>query len=155
MDRETLTSSQLARRAGVSVEALRFYERRGLLEPPPRTAAGYRQYPPQAVTRLLFIKRAQELGFTLREVAELASLRLEPGTDCGDVKRRAEGKLADIEAKIKTLQRMRKALRGLTSACAGRGPLSACPIIDALEPAERLGKKRRGDVRARRPQKRR
>jgi MerR family copper efflux transcriptional regulator len=131
-----LTIGQVASRAGIGVETVRFYERQGLLEEPARKDSGYRQYPKEAVARLRFIGKAKELGFTLKEIKELLSLRLDPTTSCADVKRRAEEKIADIEAKIATLQRMRRALVKLTKECSGRGPISECPILDALEPEE-------------------
>src|SRR4051812_35457550 len=95
-----LTVGQVAGRAGVGVETVRFYEREGLLERPSRLPSGYRQYDAGVVARLRFIRRAKELGFTLNEIGELLSLRLDPDTTAADVRRRAEGKLADIEAKI-------------------------------------------------------
>jgi MerR family mercuric resistance operon transcriptional regulator len=128
-----LSIGQAARQAGVGVETVRFYEREGLLEQPERRPSGYRQYDSQVVERLRFIRRAKELGFTLKEIAELLSLRLDPTKKSGDVKRRAEAKLADIESKIKTLRRMHKALSKLTAACSGHGKTSDCPILDALE----------------------
>ena len=91
---EALTIGQVARRAGVGIETVRFYERRGLTKDPPRTDAGYRQYPADVVLRLRFVKRAKELGFSLKEIAELLSLRLKPEKTCGDVKRRAKAKTA-------------------------------------------------------------
>ncbi|MDB5294606.1 MAG: merR1 [Phycisphaerales bacterium] len=128
-----LTIGQLAHRAGVGVETIRFYEREGLLAEPQRRASGYRQYGEDVVARLRFIRRAKELGFTLKEVAELLSLRLDPDTTPADVKRRAEAKLADIEAKVRTLRRMHKALSKVTAACGGHGKIGDCPILDALE----------------------
>ena len=132
-----LRTGELAGRAGVNVETIRFYERRGLLPRPPRTAAGYRAYSPEFVRRVRFIKRAQDLGFSLREVKELLALRAEPGTTCGDVRRQAEAKLADIADKIADLQRMKKALYRLSAACRGGGlAKNGCPILDALDAEE-------------------
>jgi Hg(II)-responsive transcriptional regulator len=128
-----LTIGQVARRAGVGVETVRFYERQGLLEEPARRASGYRQYGEDVVSRLRFIRRAKELGFTLKEVAELIALRLDPSTTSADVRRQAQAKLDDLEARIRDLQRIRQALIGLTAACPGCGPASACPILDALD----------------------
>ncbi len=130
----TLTISQLARQAGVGVETVRFYERKGLLEPPPRRESGYRQYSEAVVKRLLFIKRAKELGFSLKEIADLLALRVDPTTTCDEVKRRAEAKIADIDAKLHDLHRMKAALERITAACSGQGPVSQCPILDAMEP---------------------
>lgn len=130
---EELTIGQLAKRAQVNVETIRYYERRGLMAEPPRRDSGYRKYPGDAVIRIHFIKRAKDLGFSLKEVAELLSLKVDPETTCGDVMRRAEAKIADIEAKIQALQKMEKALGGLVISCSGQGPTSACPILEALD----------------------
>ena len=129
----SLTIGQLARRAGVGVETVRFYEREGLLKEPARRPSGYRQYDEGVVDRLRFIRRAKQLGFTLNEIKELLSLRIDPSTTCADVKSRAEAKLDDIAAKIRTLQRMKRALVKLTKACSGRGAASECPILEALD----------------------
>lgn len=133
---EGLTIGQLAREAGVNSETIRFYERRGLIPKPPRPATGYRRYPPETVRRVRFIRHAKELGFSLKEILELLSLRLDPETTCIEVKRRAEDKLRDIEGKIQALQGMRGVLAELAGACKGRGPLSECPILEALDREE-------------------
>ncbi|MBI2882493.1 MAG: MerR family transcriptional regulator [Candidatus Methylomirabilis oxyfera] len=130
---QTLTVGQLAKQAHVNLETIRYYERRGILPEPPRRESGYRQYPPEAVERIRFIRRAQELGFSLKEIQELLSLRVDPGTTSADIKKRAEAKLADIDTKLRDLNRMKTALTKLTVACRGRGPTSECPILDALE----------------------
>ena len=106
---------------------------------PPRRDSGYRQYPEDVVARLRFIRRAKELGFSLKEIKELLALRLDPSTTCAEVRRRAEEKIIDVEAKIEALQKIKKALTKLTRACSGRGPTGECPILDALdtEPEER------------------
>ncbi|MCH7520476.1 MAG: MerR family transcriptional regulator [Candidatus Marinimicrobia bacterium] len=127
-----LTTSQLARKAGVNVETLRYYERRGLIPEPPRRDSGYRQYSQDDVARIQFIKRAKELGFTLQEVQELLDLRVDPDTPCIMVKRRADLKIIDIEAKLQSLKRIKKALNKLAAACSGRGPVGDCPILEAL-----------------------
>lgn len=127
-----LTIGQLAKQAQVNIETIRYYERRGLIPEPPRRESGYRQYSPDTVGRIKFIRAAQQLGFALKEIGELLSMRVDPGTTAGDIKRRAEVKLADIDAKIRDLQRMKAALMKLASACRGRGPASECPILDAL-----------------------
>ncbi len=129
----SLTIGQLAKRADVGVETVRFYERKALLAEPDRRPSGYRQYDEEVVDRLRFIKRAKELGFTLNEIKELLSLRIDPSTTCADVKNRAEEKIGDIQAKIRSLQRMKKALVKVTKACSGRGGTSECPILDALD----------------------
>jgi MerR family copper efflux transcriptional regulator len=129
-----LTIGEVARRAGVGVETVRFYERRGLLSEPARKASGYRQYTADVVTRLRFIRRAKELGFSLNEVLELTALRLDPSATCADVRKRARAKLSDIEAKIQDLERMKAALVKLTAACKGHGSLEGCSILEALGP---------------------
>ena len=130
----SLTIGQLAKRADVGVETVRFYERKGLLAEPDRRPSGYRQYDVGIVDRLRFIKRAKELGFTLNEIKELLSLRIDPTTTCADVKSRAEAKIDDIQDKIRTLQRMKRALVKVTTACSGRGGTDECPILAALDP---------------------
>ena len=128
-----LTIGQLARRADVGVETVRFYQRKGLLAEPDRRPSGYRQYDEVVVDRLRFIKRGKELGFTLNEIKDLLSLRLDTSTTCAEVKERAEEKIGDIKAKIRTLQQMKKALVKVTKACSGRGGTSECPILEALD----------------------
>lgn len=130
---EHLTIGQLAKRAKVNIQTIRYYERRGIIPEPPRRNSGYRQYSTEMITRLQFIRRAKELGFSLEEIGDLLSLRLDLKTPCSVVKRKAEAKLSDIAEKIKTLQRMETALFKLTEACSGRGPISECPILEALE----------------------
>lgn len=131
-----MTIGQLAKKAQVNVETVRYYERRGLIPEPPRRESGYRRYAQDAVARIQFIKRAKELGFSLREILELLSLRVDPDTTCADVKRRAEVKIADIEEKIRSLRGMQKALMKLAASCTGRGPTNECPILEALDAEE-------------------
>ncbi|BCL62820.1 mercuric resistance operon regulatory protein [Desulfomarina profundi] len=131
---KALTIGKVAKQAGLGVETIRFYERVGLLEEPPRTDSGYRQYPPEAIDKLRFIKRAKQLGFSLQEVGELFSLRLNQDATCSDVKIKAEVKIRDIEKKIYDLNRMKEALAQLTLQCSGSGPIHQCPILAALEP---------------------
>lgn len=128
-----LSIGALAKQAGVNLETVRFYERRGLLPDPPRTESGYRMYPSEAVRRLRFIKRAQELGFSLNEIDELLALRSSPRGSSAEVRRRAEAKIEDIEAKLRTLQSMKRTLQKLASSCAGCGPASECPILESLD----------------------
>ena len=128
-----LTIGQVAERSGVGVETVRFYEREGLIPKPDRSSSGYRQFDDEAIARLHFIKRAKELGFTLNEIKELLSLRLDATTSCADVRSRAEAKIADIDEKIRTLRRMKTALKKLTSECSGDGAASECSILDALD----------------------
>lgn len=133
MNAAGLTVGRLARRAGVGVPTIRFYERRGLLPKPRRSASGYRDYAPDTVRRVRFIRHAQELGFSLREVAELLSLSLDPRSSCADVRARAAGKIADIEAKLATLTRMHSVLTTLVESCPGEGPTESCPILVAMD----------------------
>ncbi len=135
---KALTIGQVARGAGIGVETVRFYERRGILEPPPRTDSGYRQYPKDTLARLRFVGRAKQLGFTLKEIKELLALRIDPLTTCADVKSRAEEKITDVAEKIRSLKRMKSALVKLTKTCAGEGTSSECPILDALDRTENL-----------------
>ena len=128
-----LTIGGVARRAGVGVETVRFYERQGLLEEPQRRASGYRQYDGGAVAVLRFIRRAKGLGFTLREVKGLLDLRLDASATRTEVRRQARAKVADIEARIADLQRMRDALLKLIKECHGDGAAAGCPILEALQ----------------------
>jgi MerR family mercuric resistance operon transcriptional regulator len=130
---DTLTIGKVARGAGVGVETIRFYEREGLIERPHRKDSGYRVYPAATLDRVRFIRRAKELGFSLTEIKELLELRIVPGTTCGEIKQRAETKIDSIEDRIRRLQRMKRALQKLASACGGGGPVSECPILDALD----------------------
>jgi len=128
-----MTIGQVAKLASVGIETIRFYEREGLIDEPPRRESGYRHYPEDVVKRLLFIKRAKDLGFSLKEIADLLSLRVDPDSTCRDIKCRAEAKLADVDAKIKSLRLIKKALTQLAESCRGQGPTSECPILDSLE----------------------
>jgi Hg(II)-responsive transcriptional regulator len=130
---KTLTIGKVARQAEVGIETVRFYEREGLLHKPDRKPSGYRQYDVATIDRLRFIKRAKWLGFSLQEIKGLLGLRLNPGATRADVRNRAEAKMADIDARIKELKRMKKALLKLTKACDGHGTVEGCPIIEALE----------------------
>jgi MerR family transcriptional regulator, copper efflux regulator len=130
---ERLTRGKLAGRSGVNIATIRYYENRGLLPQAPRTRSGYRVYDGDALRRLQFIRQAQALGFTLEEIGDLLSLRMQPGTTCSDIRMRAKEKIAAIENRIRDLQRIRKALSGLAAACHGDGPTSECPILEALE----------------------
>lgn len=128
-----LTIGKLASAASVGVETIRFYEREGLLPKPPRKRSGYRQYPPDAVARVMFIRRAKGLGFTLKEITELLELRVDPDKSCGDVRAMAKAKIVDVEQKIADLARIKGALEKLAKACRGKGPTSECPILEAIE----------------------
>jgi Hg(II)-responsive transcriptional regulator len=126
-----LTIGRLAHAAEVGIDTVRFYERAGLLKKPPRTAAGYRLYAEADATRLRFIRRAKALGFSLEEIRELLRLN-DGGGHRGAVRALAGQRLAEIERKLRELARMRNTLRQLVQQCHGSGPLSGCPIIEAV-----------------------
>ena len=121
MHDETLTTGEVAAKAGVNIQTLRYYERRGLLAEPERRPSGYREYSPDAVRLIRFIKRAQELGFTLAEVEDLLRLRNDQQIACSEVKSAAEAKIHDIDEKIRRLRAMKRALGTLTQSCATAG----------------------------------
>lgn len=134
------TISRAAEQAGVGVETIRFYERRGLIKQPARPrSGGYRSYDDSIVERIRFIRQAQDLGFSLREIADLLSMRADPAADSRDVRARAMRKREDVERKIAKLQRIRGALDELIASCPGGGALRCCTIMDAL--TERASKK--------------
>lgn len=127
----TRTISKVAKELNINVETVRFYERRGLIAQPPKPATGYREYPFDTVNRIRFIKRSQELGFTLEEIANLLSLNDRP---CGQVQGLAEHKLSAVKEKIADLRRLEKALEALLVQCQSNDDDSHCPIIDSLQP---------------------
>ena len=129
---------ELARRAKVGIETIRFYEREGLLEEPERKASGYRQYGEETVLVLQFIRRAKELGFTLKQIRSLLDLRGDTGATQADVRQKVHEKVAEIDAKIIDLQRMRDGLNSLVAQCHGDGSVKICPILNALQSAERV-----------------
>ena len=130
---DTLRTGQVAKAAGVSVETLRFYERRGVLKEPARRDSGYREYPAEAVQIVRFIKRAQGLGFTLEEIQDLLALREDDTRTCGEVRDAATIKIGEIEEKIRKLQAMKRALAVLVKSCVGDISSRECPILDALD----------------------
>ncbi len=135
MDTQTTqhwTIGTVARRAGVGIDTIRYYEREGVLPPPRRRASGYRDYGADTIERLCFIRRAKDLGFTLDEIRELLALSTDRERGVKSVKQRAEARLAQVEERIRELQRMRRGLKQLIDACPGRGPLEHCPILRAL-----------------------
>ena len=123
---------EVARDAGIGIDAVRFYERQGLIPAPARRPSGYRDYSPDVVLSLRFVRRAKDLGFSLKEIRELLSLERDEGATAADVKAATERKLADIEERIHALQRMRRALRKAVDDCPGRGPTTACSILRSL-----------------------
>src|SRR6266516_3830930 len=121
-----LTIGQVADAADANIQTIRYYERRGLFPTPRRTPAGYRQYADDAVARLRFIKHAQELGFSLQEIQELLGLRVRHGAACDAVERKTRQRIRD-------LQRMKRTLERLATACTARRPTDDCPILEVLE----------------------
>jgi Hg(II)-responsive transcriptional regulator len=128
-----LTIGQVATAADVNIQTIRYYERRGLFAAPKRTPAGYRQYSEEAVARLRFIKHAQDLGFSLREIQELLGLRVRHGAACDAVERKTRQKIDVVHQRIRDLQRMKRTLERLAAACAVRRPTADCPILEVLE----------------------
>ena len=129
----TLTIGNVARLTGIGVETIRFYEREGLINKPPRRKSGYRDYPVETVSRIRFIKRAKELGFALKEIKEILSLRIDPETTCNDIQKRAVTKIKDIDERIQSLLSIKNALMNLSENCKVNEPISECPILDFLE----------------------
>ena len=134
-----LTIGELAKQAAVGQETIRFYEREGLIPAPPRTSSGYRQYPAGTAARLRFILRAKDLGFALKEIRELLSLRLDEHTCRADVRQQASDKIRDLEEKIRDLQGMCARLRELERACLEQGTIDECPILKALHTEDEPG----------------
>jgi MerR family mercuric resistance operon transcriptional regulator len=128
-----MTISGLARAAGVNVETIRFYQRRGLLTEPAKPLGGIRRYGKTDVARVLFVKAAQRIGFTLDEIDQL--LTLEDGMHCSEARAIAEHKLVVVRERIADLQRMEAALAQLVGRCAASRGKVSCPLIEALQPA--------------------
>ena len=125
---------ELAKKADVSIDTIRYYEREGLIEPMTVRESGYREFNKSTVETIRFIVRAKDLGFSLKEIHNLLRLKNNPDTTCGEIRALAESKLADVVAKVKTLQAMKKDLTGLLGACANTAaPVNSCPIVDALD----------------------
>ena len=129
---QTMTIGQLAKQTDVTIDSIRFYERRGLIAEPERTESNYRRYTLDAASRLRFIKRAQKLGFSLDEIKGLLNLHHDPKASKADVKARTESKILDIQQKIQDLNKMLEALEQLNELCDGHGPIEECPILDTL-----------------------
>lgn len=130
-----LTIGQVASEAGVNVQTLRYYERRGILDEPKRSGSGYREYSADAVRVIRFIKRAQDLGFTLSEIQELLELREHRPRKRKAVRELAAAKVRDIERKVRDLESMKHALNVLVNSCTCKGSALECPILEALEGA--------------------
>jgi MerR family copper efflux transcriptional regulator len=123
---------EVAAEAGVSVQAVRFYERSGILPEPPRSPSGYRSYGPDDLQRVRFVRRAKELGFTLSEVRELLELRVDPRRTADDVRTRTEVKIQATRSKIRDLQRIEHALQHLVDHCQAHGSPDACALMHAI-----------------------
>ena len=132
-----LTIGKLAKAVGVNIQTVRYYERRRLLSPTARKLSGYRLYGDDALRRMRFIKNAQALGFTLREIAELLNLRVTSTARCGDVQRRALTKLRQVEDKVRDLRALARGLQGLIQTCRAGQPTDRCPILKSLEDERR------------------
>jgi Hg(II)-responsive transcriptional regulator len=130
---ETLSIGQLADQSGIHLETIRYYEREGLMPAPPRKSSGHRAYPKNAARRLRFIKRAQELGFSLAEIRELLALKVEPEQLCTDVVRQVDAKIIDVDARIDHLQAMKRVLGQLKDSCSGNCAVADCPILESFE----------------------
>jgi MerR family mercuric resistance operon transcriptional regulator/MerR family gold-responsive transcriptional activator of gol and ges genes len=129
----SLKIGQVAAEASVNVQTVRYYERVGMLPVPPRTAGGYRQYDADAVKRIRFIKHAQALGFSLREIRDLLALRVRHGAACATVERKARSKIALIDDKLRELARLRRTMEGLVASCHARKTTAECPVLEILE----------------------
>ncbi len=130
---EKLTVGQIARKAGVNIETLRYYESIELMPKPKRSEKGYRIYSEKDIARLKFIKNAQYLGFTLKEIRELLFLRVDDETTCADVKRIAMRKIDEVNHKISELEKIKASLQSLADKCHIQSPKSECPILENLE----------------------
>jgi len=127
-----LTIGKVAKLSGVGVETVRYYEREGILQQPKRHLGSVREYPEETVHRLHFIKRAQELGFSLQEILELLSLRSKPSGSCAKVVEKAEVKLQQIEKKIADLRKIHSALSKLKDRCGQQAPSDRCLVLDSF-----------------------
>lgn len=128
-----LQIGKVAKQSNVGVETVRFYESKGLIALPERSLSGYRQYPESVVKQIQFIQQAKKLGFSLREIGELISLKGKPDARCSSIKQTAIARIADIQEKIDSLQRMKRALQPLVAQCRASDPVSDCPILGALD----------------------
>ena len=128
-----MTVGDVANLAGVNVQTVHYYERRGVIPTPARNESNYRVYGPETVSRIRFVQRAQELGFSLKDIRDLLTLRASPRSRCDQVRRRAELKIQDIDEKIRTMRAMRKALSKVVGECSGSGPITECPILESLD----------------------
>lgn len=129
----TYKIGEVARLAVVNKETVRYYEKRGLIPEPDRRRSGYRIFTQRHINQIRFIKRAQELGFTLKEIKELLELRLDENSTCSQIKKEAQEKHQDVMKKIEDLQRIKKTLIDLIDSCNEENSKNSCPILEALE----------------------
>lgn len=129
---QNMRIGELAELSGLSIDTIRFYEKQGLIPAPRRTESNYRVYGPDTLRRLVFIRKARDLGFTLSEVAQLLALSEDHSAGAGDVRERARDKLRDLDRRLTEMQAMRHSLSKLVEACSGEGPGQTCPILAAL-----------------------
>lgn len=128
-----LTRSELAKKCGVNIESLRYYEKRKLIDPPPRSQSGYRVYSEEDAVRVGFIKSARNLGFTLKEIGDLMKLRVDKKKSCDSVMVKARKRLDEVDKKITDLKSMRKVLNQLIGQCEKSLPTNDCPILSSFE----------------------
>jgi len=139
----TYKIGEVAKRADVNKETVRYYEKRELIPKPDRRHSGYRIFTQQHIDQITFIKRAQELGFTLSEIKELLELRVDENTSCSEIKTEAQQKYQDAVQKINDLQRIKETLTALIDSCSEDSPVGDCPILEALEGKNKTGKQLR------------
>ncbi len=135
---KTMTRGELAKECGVNIEALRYYEKRKLIDPPKRSKVGYRLYSTEDAAKICFIRNAQKLGFTLNEILELLKLRVKKNESCESVLKKAQMKLDEVEQKIKGLKSMKKVLKQLIHQCEKSTMTSDCPILGSFESGREL-----------------
>ena len=143
---KSMKIGEVAKQSGVGIETVRYYERQGLLPQPERRASGYRQYDESVVKRLKFIRNSKDLGFTLAEIKELLALWFDPNTRCQHVRHRAELKIADIEGRVRALQKMKRSLKRIISQCETKESVDECPLLidlDGLRADQATGKNRK------------
>jgi MerR family mercuric resistance operon transcriptional regulator len=131
-----LTTGKLSKEARANIETIRYYERQGLIEEPPRSESGYRLFSEGTVERIRFIRNAQRLGFTLKEIKDILALKITPNARCANVKMKSEQKIKEIEEKINALQEMKRALQELSSMCEITSGIEECHILQILENTE-------------------
>jgi len=139
----TYKIGEVARRADVNKETVRYYEKRKLIPEPDRRRSGYRIFTQRHIDQIKFVKRAQELGFTLSEIKELLELRLDEETSCSEIREEAQQKYQDVTQKIKDLRQIQDTLVDLIDSCSEGGPIADCPILNAIEGKNETGRQLR------------